>query len=149
MISNPTFKFAYTGFLWVKCNAMISVGNFHSFETTKILIDWKNPPNPVCRFVQLVPPCAVLKTCGHLPVYPSKVDFPWLSTLINLTPRRPNSSCSAAAACHKRSGWLELEEGKGKRSPNCPDDLCVHCHFNFCGEHPESGGRNVELSQRP
>ena len=47
--------------------------------SSKIRIDWKNPPNSVCRFVKLVPPCLFLSNLCNVRcvVYCKSDQFEW------------------------------------------------------------------------
>ena len=42
---------------WGQPFHLLWLASFSPFETTKILINWKNPQSPACRIAQLVPPC--------------------------------------------------------------------------------------------
>ena len=42
---------------WGQPFHLLWLASLSPFETTKILINWKNPHSPACRSVQLVPPC--------------------------------------------------------------------------------------------
>ena len=47
--------------------------------SSKIRIDWKNPPNSVCRFVKLVPPCLFISNLCNVRcvVYCKSDQFEW------------------------------------------------------------------------